>query len=60
MIIKKEEMSSRECDRKIQELQQRLNELYDEKGEIDEDMVRVSQEIDKLVVIETLRRTKMP
>lgn len=60
MIIKKEEMSSRECDRKIRELQQRLNELYDERGEIDEDMVRVSQEIDKLVVIETLRRTKMP
>lgn len=60
MIIKKEEMSRRECDRKIRELQQRLNELYDERGEIDEDMVRVSQEIDKLVVIETLRRTKMP
>lgn len=39
-------------------MQRHLKEIFDEKGEIDEEMLELSQQIDRLVVEETKKRTK--
>ncbi len=56
VICPKDKSPGRE--REIERMRQYLKEMFDEKGEIDREMLELSQKIDRLIAEETQKRTK--